>query len=242
MAVALQAAKESFGSSPEAISAAVIGGDAGSLSEIGSALAEDPLEIPVETWELPAGRQLSGAIAAAPPADAYVTPCDLGETGSLVMVETLASSLPAPLVLIVAGEAKAHQMKAALRAGAAGLVREAEVATSLAATVRAVIAGQLAIPRELGLQIDKPVLSRRQKQVIGLVVIGLNNGEIAAKLHLSEHTVKCHLYAAFRKLGVSSREEAVSRILDPTEGLGTGVLAISGPNPGANQAAAAPAN
>jgi DNA-binding CsgD family transcriptional regulator len=91
----------------------------------------------------------------------------------------------------------------------------------------AVAGGQLSIPIELVREVEKPVLSRRQKQVIGLVVLGLSNGEIAAKLHLSEHTVKCHLYASFRKLGVNSRDQAVALILDPDAGLGPGILAIS---------------
>lgn len=139
----------------------------------------------------------------------------------------LAEQVPGPLVLVVPDDATGKEMKAALRAGVAGLVRESDVPGSLTATLQGVLGGQLVVPLELGRQIAKPVLSRRQKQVLGLVVLGLSNGEIAAKLHLSEHTVKCHLYSGFRKLGVSSRDEAVATILDPESGLGTGILAIS---------------
>lgn len=160
-------------------------------------------------------------------AHVYIAPCDLRQQGSLEEVRALTKRLPGPLVLVLSGEATGRELKAALRAGAAGLVREQDAAATLAATVIAVGGGQLAIPIELARQIEKPVLSRRQKQVIGLVVLGLSNGEIAAKLHLSEHTVKCHLYASFRKLGVNSRDEAVALILDPDAGLGPGILAIS---------------
>lgn len=150
---------------------------------------------------------------------------------SLREVEALVEQVPTPLVLVVPAPTTAKEMRVALRAGVAGIVREADVRAGLAATVRAVRGGQLVVPIDLGRQIAKPVLSRRQKQVLGLVVLGLSNGEIATKLHLSEHTVKCHLYSGFRKLGVSSRDEAVATILDPESGLGTGILAISEAEP-----------
>jgi len=147
--------------------------------------------------------------------------------GSLAGVEGLVERVPGLLIVVVPSTATVREMRGFLRAGVAGLVRDSEVGASLAATVQAVRGGQLVVPLELGWQIAKPVLSRRQKQVLGLVVLGLSNGEIAAKLHLSEHTVKCHLYSGFRKLGVSSRDEAVATILDPESGLGTGILSIS---------------
>jgi DNA-binding NarL/FixJ family response regulator len=212
---------------PEPISVAVIGAGATALARLEPALAKSP-EMPVKTSKPAAGL---GPSTPLPAAHVYVAPYDLSEKGSVTAIEALAKRLSGPLVLVVGASAKAREMKAALRAGAAGLVREPDVATSLAGTVRAVGGGQLAVPLELGRQIEKPILSRRQKQVLGLVVLGLSNGEIAAKLHLSEHTVKCHLYASFRKLGVNSRGEAVSLILDPDEGFGTGILTISQSSP-----------
>jgi DNA-binding CsgD family transcriptional regulator len=53
------------------------------------------------------------------------------------------------------------------------------------------------------------VLSHRQRQVADLVSIGMSNAECAEELSLSVHTVKQHLAAAFRLLGVSRREELV---------------------------------
>jgi DNA-binding NarL/FixJ family response regulator len=174
-----------------------------------------------------------------PPAAVYVALCDLSADDSLAAVEALTNRLSAPLVLVVNATATARQMKAALRVGAAGLVREPDLDARLPGTVQAVRSGQLAVPLELARQIERPVLSRRQKQVMGLVVLGLSNGEIAAEMHLSEHTVKCHLSASFRKLGVRSRAEAVSMIVDPEEGFGTGILTIregEGPAPAYDRA------
>jgi DNA-binding NarL/FixJ family response regulator len=64
--------------------------------------------------------------------------------------------------------------------------------------------------------------------VLGLVVMGYMNSQIAAQLFLAESTVKSHLSSAFGKLGVRSRNEAVSVILDPARGLGTGILGLGG--------------
>jgi len=68
----------------------------------------------------------------------------------------------------------------------------------------------------------------REKQVLGMVVMGFSNGEIANKLVLAESTIKSHLSSAFSKLGVRSRGEATELILDPVNGLGPGILSIAG--------------
>ena len=56
-------------------------------------------------------------------------------------------------------------------------------------------------------------LTRREHDVLVLLADGLRNREIAARLAVSEHTVKFHLASIFGKLGASSRTEAVSRAL-----------------------------
>ena len=53
-------------------------------------------------------------------------------------------------------------------------------------------------------------LSPRETEIINLLASGLANKEIAARLGISEHTVKFHVTSIFNKLGVSSRAEAVA--------------------------------
>jgi DNA-binding NarL/FixJ family response regulator len=61
------------------------------------------------------------------------------------------------------------------------------------------------------------LLTNREHQVVSLVADGLNNREISEQLHLSEHTVKNHLFHIFEKLGISSRVELVLYVLSQRE-------------------------
>jgi DNA-binding CsgD family transcriptional regulator len=61
-------------------------------------------------------------------------------------------------------------------------------------------------PRTERLQADYGI-TRREGQIAALVARGLSNKEIAAKLHVSEATVKTHMYRILRKVGVGNRTE-----------------------------------
>ena len=55
-----------------------------------------------------------------------------------------------------------------------------------------------------------PPLTHRQREVLSMLVTGQSNKEIARTLNISENTVKVHLAAAFRQLGVNNRVRAIS--------------------------------
>jgi DNA-binding NarL/FixJ family response regulator len=129
-------------------------------------------------------------------------------------------------VVVLSNDSRAA-VRALVESGADGVVFESDVQRALEPTITAVEAGQIAVPAERRRDVDRPTLSRREKQTLGLVVMGLSNREIASRLFVAESTVKCHLSAAFVKLGVRSRHEAVSVILDPERGIGLGILRIS---------------
>ncbi|GLB60535.1 LuxR C-terminal-related transcriptional regulator [Cytobacillus sp. NCCP-133] len=59
-------------------------------------------------------------------------------------------------------------------------------------------------------------LSSREKEVLDLVIQGLNNKEIAQELYISEHTVKNHLTKIFQKLNVPDRTQAISKVYQLT--------------------------
>lgn len=81
-----------------------------------------------------------------------------------------------------------------------------------------------ALARVVGLRIPSPIvgavrepLSRREQEVLNLLVQGLTNRELAKALFISEATVKVHLRHIYEKLGVRSRTEAVLRALEDSE-------------------------
>jgi DNA-binding NarL/FixJ family response regulator len=159
--------------------------------------------------------------------DAIVVVLDGPGQERLGIFADLRARYPAALAVATAAEATAREIRDALAAGADGFVLDGQLEEALAATIEAACSGQLVVPRELRSQIARPALSAREKQVLGMVVMGFTNGEIAGKLHLAESTVKSHLSTIFDKLGVRSRSEAAELVLDRERGFGTGILAIS---------------
>lgn len=134
----------------------------------------------------------------------------------------------ARLVLICSAPGRAAT-RAAVRAGADAILVEPHIESALVPAVRAICADQIVVSVPLvrwALHVE--ALSNREKQTLGMVVMGFSNQQISQKLCLAESTVKGHLSSAFGKLDVSSRSEAASIILDPDQGVGAGILGISG--------------
>jgi DNA-binding NarL/FixJ family response regulator len=129
-------------------------------------------------------------------------------------------------VVLIVGDASPGDVRRALQAGAHAVVLEPLIDSALVPSIRAALAGQLVMPARARRGGQPGVLTTREKQILGQVVMGMSNAEIATKLFLAESTVKSHLSSAFAKLGVSSRSEAANVILDPQSGAGLGILTI----------------
>lgn len=136
----------------------------------------------------------------------------------------------ATVVATMPGDAAVGLLRRAMRAGADGIVLDADLAFALVPTVRAVMAGQLAVPRALRRQLAPRPLSYREKEVLSLVVRGFTNRQIADTLFLAESTVKTHLSSAFGKLDARSRSEAAALCLDPDAGFELGLPLVGTPS------------
>jgi DNA-binding NarL/FixJ family response regulator len=131
-------------------------------------------------------------------------------------------------IVMVCSDLGPGDLRGALAAGASGVVLDRDLEVALGPCLHASLAAQICVPRQHSRQIEPAALSSREKQILGLVVMGYMNSQIAEQLFLAESTVKSHLSSAFAKLGVRSRNEAVDLILDPDRGLGLGILALGG--------------
>ena len=151
--------------------------------------------------------------------DALVVAFGRGITERDQQMRRLRKRLPDTHLIAVVPEDSRRGVRRALEAGADGVVFETEIEAALTCTVRAVLAGQTAVPAAGRHEVDRPTLSSREKQILGMVVMGMSNKAIAARLFLAESTVKCHLSSAFSKLGVRSRNEAADLILHSGAGL-----------------------
>ena len=157
-------------------------------------------------------------------AEVAVAAVDLTAPEGLAAVSAFTERMPDVPLVIVSPVAGRQSIRRAISAGVTALVDEPLLEHHLFLAVRAASAGILCVPRALQKQVERPVLSFREKQVLELVARGLTNSEIAQRLFLAESTVKTHLSTSFRKLGVRSRKEAAAIVLDPEDALGLGIF------------------
>ena len=131
----------------------------------------------------------------------------------------------APRVLVLTTFDLDEYVYEALRAGAAGFMLKDAPPRQLAEAVRTVAAGEsLLAPavtkRLIERYISRPPsdtarrerfaeLTERELEVLQLITLGLSNAEIAARMFLSEATVKTHVTRILSKLGVRDRVQAV---------------------------------
>ena len=112
--------------------------------------------------------------------------------------------------MILTTFARSGYLRRALDAGAAGYLLKDAPSATLAAAIRSVHAGGRAIDPALAADAwgEADPLTDRERQVLRLAGEGLANTEIAARLHLSDGTVRNYLSEAIGKLGVTNRVAA----------------------------------
>ncbi|WP_136586769.1 response regulator [Microbacterium hydrothermale] len=121
-----------------------------------------------------------------------------------------------PYVLVLTNYDTDGDILGAVEAGASGYLLKDAPPHELLAGVRAAAAGQSALAPAIAgrllarLREPRVTLSAREIEVLRLVARGASNAEVAARLHITDATVKSHLAHIFSKLGVTSRTAAVS--------------------------------
>lgn len=109
-------------------------------------------------------------------------------------------------------------VQGALRAGAVGYLMKDVTARELAAAIRAAKAGKMTLSPEATQALvraaqqaqETEALTEREREVLKLMVEGLNNAEIADRLVVSLSTIKYHISNILGKLGVDNRVAAVT--------------------------------
>jgi DNA-binding NarL/FixJ family response regulator len=124
--------------------------------------------------------------------------------------QRLSASRHRPAVIVLTTFDEDELMYAALRAGAGGFLLKDARPAELVEAIRVVACGEaLLAPRVTRRLLDLADLTHREVEVLTLIAQAASNAEIAARLVVTEGTVKTHVSAILRKLGLRDRVQAV---------------------------------
>ncbi len=156
--------------------------------------------------------------------DVVLLDFDLGDDQGNHFLSSLRQSGYAGKVLIVTAGMSAKESSAALKLGASGILLKHSSASTLVNAIRLVARGELWVDQKViqqmadSLQGDHQGLPRtlthREDQVLQGVFEGLINKEIAAKIGVSEDSVKATLKQLFIKTGARTRSQLVRTALE----------------------------
>ncbi|HEX6364381.1 MAG TPA: response regulator transcription factor [Albitalea sp.] len=128
-------------------------------------------------------------------------------------VRALRLAAPTTAVVVLSADERRETVLEAVDAGAAGFIPKTARPQELDAALRTVLDGRVFLPAATFAPLPAAAapgeLTARQLDVLRLLIAGRSNKLICRELALSESTVKTHLAAIFRKLGVDTRTQAV---------------------------------
>lgn len=160
--------------------------------------------------------------------DLVLLDLNLPDQPGLEVLEAVVRLYPATAVVVLSGERDRATIRQALERGAQGFIPKAETRDVLVQALALILAGGTYVPKAALGSVGEPEpptsvgsdaphgptpeslgLTERQIDVLALLMEGKNNKLICRGLGLAEPTVKNHVSAILRALGVTSRTEAV---------------------------------
>jgi NarL family two-component system response regulator LiaR len=123
-------------------------------------------------------------------------------------------------VVIFSWNLQPELVRTAIDRGASGYLSKGMSAGEIVASIEAVHAGEVVVPRDSASSVDEGAvgewpgreagLTAREAEVLALITQGLSNQEIASKTYLSINSVKTYIRTAYRKIEVTRRAQAVA--------------------------------
>lgn len=185
------------------------------------------MEDDMQCVALAADGEEAARLAAESKADVAIIDIAMPVVDGIEATKLIKASLPMTGVIMLSAYKYPHYVLASMRAGADGYLLKNTPSHELAEAVRMVHCGKAVFSMEVTKKvlpavsqgnlhehhIVSDVLHRREFEVLKLAAKGLSNKSIASTMGLTGHTVATHLVNIFRKMGVSSRTEAVLHAL-----------------------------
>jgi two-component system response regulator DegU len=159
------------------------------------------------------GVEVAGLVEQVQP-DLVLLDLSLPDLHGLDIVRSLSASKSPAQVVIFSAHEEPELIDVALRSGASAFITKRIDPRDLPAALRQALEPTLFRPMQQPGLVNgnaAPVeLTERELEVLNALTDGLSNKAIGKRLWLSEQTVKFHLTSIYRKLGVSSRTEAIA--------------------------------
>ena len=129
------------------------------------------------------------------------------------MIRQIRGDFPKARFIVLTSAEGDIDIRRALEAGAHAYLIKGVVRTELRQVIKEVYAGERHVPanvaEKVAAHLNEPVLTARELEVLQLVADGMRNKEVAARLSISEETVKMHMRNVMEKLEVNDRTHAV---------------------------------
>jgi DNA-binding NarL/FixJ family response regulator len=148
--------------------------------------------------------------------DVVLMDLEMPELDGIEAIRRLRAADPAVQVVVLTAFDTDERIFGALQAGAQGYLLKGAPRAEIFAAIRTVSSGKALIPpvvaskllRQMRAGDDLDALTEREREVLGLLASGLANREIAARLSITERTVKFHVSSVLSKLGAKNRTRA----------------------------------
>lgn len=171
-------------------------------------------------------RSMEDAVASAATLRPHVIVLDVAVRRSLAIIHAIRAEVPCTRIVAFAVAEVDHEILACVEAGVAGYVTSEGSLTDLVAAIENAVRDEFFCPPKVTAMLlrrvasltthpvapPKPMLTAREREIAGLIELGLSNKEIGARLNIEVATVKNHVHNILDKLHVTTRGEAVARL------------------------------
>lgn len=186
-----------------------------------------------EVAEVESIKALQAAVEQKPDADLVLLDLNMPGAHGFSGLVFMRGQYPGLPVVVVSGSEDLQVMRRSIDYGASGFIPKSAPLPEITDAIQAVLEGDMWLPEGVAEKLERmqaestdfsdrlASLTPQQFRVLGMLAEGMLNKQIAYDLDVSEATIKAHITAVFRKLGVRNRTQAVIAIqqmeLDPSD-------------------------